>query len=87
MNYVNLLFITPLAAVFIAEKSGVMDAIKWKWFYKVYSRKTKYRDFRIKPFDCAMCLSFWMAAAQIRDWNFILYPFAAAAIGALISRL
>jgi hypothetical protein len=88
MLYVNI-FIIVLAANFIAEKSGVMDQIKFRLYYRIYTRKTKYVPYRLKPFDCTMCLSFWLTLTYIlfiHEYNFTL-PFAAATAGALISRL
>jgi hypothetical protein len=88
MLYVNI-FIIILAANFIAERSGVMDQLKYRMFYRLYTKKTPYRDYRLKPFDCTMCLSFWMTLTYIlfiHQYNFTL-PFAAATVGVLISKL
>lgn len=90
LEAIKYLIATPLAAVFIAEWSGVMDVIKHKIFYRSFTRKTRYVPFSLKPFDCAMCLSFWLTAIQIavlREYNLFLYPFAAATVGAFISKL
>lgn len=43
---------------FIVDISGFVDTIKrtiWKWL-----RKDKpYQEYRLKPFDCSLCLCFW----------------------------
>lgn len=86
---IRLLIITPLAANFIAERSGVMEWIKFKLYYRIYSRKTKYKLYRIKPFDCAMCLSFWLCLIQVlpsQNWLEYFFPFAAAAVGSIVSK-
>ena len=90
MLYVSYLLIIPLAANFIADRSGVMEKLKFWLFYRMYSRKTKYQHYRLKPFDCTMCLSFWISAFYLLttyNSNYILLPFAAATIGALIEKL
>jgi|HubBroStandDraft_3_1064219.scaffolds.fasta_scaffold136515_3 hypothetical protein len=90
MLYISYLLLIPLAANFIADRSGVMVKLKWWLFYKMYSRKTRYKDYRLKPFDCTMCLSFWIAFIQLItywDIKYILLPFATATVGALIEKL
>lgn len=45
--------------VFIIDVSGIVDSIKhtiWKWLFK----DREYRWFSLKPFDCSLCMSFWM---------------------------
>lgn len=43
---------------FIIDISGIIDTFKgwiWKWLFK---DKT-YREYRLKPFDCSLCMCFW----------------------------
>jgi hypothetical protein len=85
--------IIPLAANFFAEWSGVIDSLKVFLFYKVYSRKTDFRPYRIKPLDCALCLSFhlsWvmeLARGEQFSISTILLPFAAGGCAYLLSKL
>lgn len=42
--------------VFIIDLSGVVDNVKrviWKWLIK----DRPYQEFRLKPFDCSMCMT------------------------------
>lgn len=93
INLFNALVLVPLACTFVAEKSGIMDKLKYWLFYRVFTKGTQYKQFRIKPFDCAMCLSFWVCLLVecIDKIEFnpttALLPFAAAAVGSLISNI
>jgi hypothetical protein len=40
-------------ALFITETSGIVDWIKWKLNIQ-----------RLKPFDCTVCLGFWVGLAS-----------------------
>lgn len=45
-----------IIVVFIIDLSGIMDTIKkgiWRWLIK----NKPYQDFRLKPFDCSMCMT------------------------------
>lgn len=56
---INLIYIT-LISVFIADLSGVMDAVKGalgKWL--------KCRVPSLKPFDCSLCLTWWSCFAYV----------------------
>jgi hypothetical protein len=83
MPYINVL-LYALAANFIAERSGVMESFKFWLFFRVHKRTVRYRPFRLKPFDCTICLSFWLTLALTRDF---LLACGAATLGALISRI
>lgn len=53
------LFIICLVNVLIIDLSGIIDEIKLfisKWLTK---DKIKTKDFRLKPFDCSFCMTFW----------------------------
>lgn len=92
LDLIKYLILVPLAADFFADRSGIIESIKWKLFYMTYTKKTLYRPFRLRPFDCTMCMSFWLALILILvdgsyEGAFFLMPFAAAAVGALISKI
>ena len=39
-------------------RHGIIDEIKiliWKWL-----RKEPYKEYRLKPLDCSLCMSFWI---------------------------
>ena len=54
----NLLFI-QLIVVFILDISGVMDSFKGGLSKLLTKGKISKSDFRIKPFDCSLCTTFW----------------------------
>lgn len=52
------IFFIVFIVVYIVDISGIVDTIKqviWRWLFK----DREYREFRLKPFDCSLCLSFW----------------------------
>ncbi len=61
MTYLNLFLIT-LVLVFIIDLSGAMDYIKrtvWRWVFKNRPNQT-YQDFEMKPFECSLCMTWWV---------------------------
>lgn len=47
----------------IIDISGIIDEIKimiWKWL-----RKEPYKEYRLKPLDCSLCMSFWIGLIYI----------------------
>jgi len=93
MIFILTLIIVPLAANYIAEWSGVMENFKLFLYYKVYTRKTEYNSYRLKPFDCSLCLSFHLcyiceiATAQSLSITTLLLPFASGGVAYLLSKL
>lgn len=64
-HYINLLSIvfgSAALAIMFAELSGIPDVIKQLilpfWHTKTIDKRKLPR--RIKPFDCSLCLSFWI---------------------------
>lgn len=54
------LFMIAIIVCFIVDISGIIDSVKrmiWKW---IFNDKIVYSDFRLKPFDCSLCLTFWV---------------------------
>lgn len=59
MNMLDILVISAIV-VFIVDISGVIDSIKrfiWRW---VFGNKREYDYFNLKPFDCSLCMTFWV---------------------------
>lgn len=54
----NLLFIA-LISTFIIDISGVVDSFKSGLSYIMTKGKIKSSDYRLKPFDCSLCITFW----------------------------
>lgn len=81
--------ISPIAiALVFAEWSGIPQGFS-SWLYKIgiYRRglytKTRYR---LKPFDCGFCLTFWIALIQNHLHGYSYYTtFALACLSASIA--
>lgn len=53
------LLILQFIVVFIVDLSGFIGSIKtliWRW---IFNNKKEYREFRLPPFDCSLCMVFW----------------------------
>jgi hypothetical protein len=49
-----------LITCYIVDVTDIIDNLKrliWKW---VFDKKREYQDFRLKPLDCSLCLTFWI---------------------------
>ena len=67
----ELLLLTVIVC-FVVDISGFIDTIKnliWKW---VFNGKREYREFRLKPLDCSLCMSFWIGIIWISIFEFTL---------------
>lgn len=68
----ELLLLTVIVC-FVVDISGFIDTIKsliWKW---VFNGKREYREFRLKPLDCSLCMSFWIGIIWISIFEFTLF--------------
>lgn len=45
--------------VFVVDYSGVMDTIK-RWIWRWLNGNKPYQSFSLKPFDCSLCMSWWV---------------------------
>lgn len=55
---INLLLL-QLIIVFIIDISGFVDTMKSKLAKLLTNGKFKSPDFRLRPFDCSLCATFW----------------------------
>lgn len=53
------LLIIQFITVFIVDISGVVDSIKTGIKWILTKGKMKDSDYRLKPFDCSICMTFW----------------------------
>ncbi len=78
----KLMILISLACLTFAEWSGIVQ-----WFIWRIGKVNK----RIKPFDCAMCLSFWTTLCIFiylhYEWWSILYAFANSGLTVLINKV
>lgn len=51
------IFYIAVICVIIIDMTDFMPTMK-EWIWKMVSKK-KYEYFRLKPFDCSLCLTFW----------------------------
>lgn len=61
------LLIVSIITIYIVDLSGIMESIKrglWRWL----KGKQPYVDYRLKPFDCSLCMVFWIGLF----WLFII---------------
>lgn len=64
MIYINLFFLSVIVC-YIVDISGIVSTIKrWIWFF-AYGNKQVYREYEIKPFDCSLCMVFWVGIIYI----------------------
>lgn len=69
--WIELLLLTIIVC-FVVDISGFIYTIKnliWKW---VFNGKKEYREFRLKPFDCSLCMSWWVGLIWIIIYDFSL---------------
>lgn len=83
--------IIPLAANGII-KTNWIEVAKYRMFYWIYSKKTPYRPYSIKPFDCELCLAFhlsWIQMVVFHQWKpeFSLLPLASCMVSYLIAKI
>lgn len=48
-----------LIVCFVVDISGFVDSVKYGLFRAIYGTRATYRDYRLKPFDCSLCMTFW----------------------------
>lgn len=58
MVITNLILIAYIV-VMIVDISGVVDSVKSGLKWLLTRGKMKSSDYRIKPFDCSLCMTFW----------------------------
>lgn len=59
------LLMISIIVCFIIDISGFIENVKymiWKW---VFNGKKEYQEFRLKPFDCSLCMSWWIGLIWI----------------------
>lgn len=72
---------------FIVDISGVIDSIKyaiWRW---AFDGEREYKDFNLKPFDCSLCMTFWVGLIYIIITGFSIWLLLWVCFCALISNV
>lgn len=65
---IDLLFIT-LIIVFIVDISGIIPNIKGMISLYLTKGKIRKTDYSLKPFDCSLCLTFWVGLIYVLVFN------------------
>lgn len=53
------LVLIAFIAVLVIDKSGIVESIKYAISKALTKGKVAKTDFRLKPFDCSLCMTFW----------------------------
>lgn len=59
MMYLNI-FLTALILVYGIDILGFVEEMKIKLFKFVKGKNVIYKPYSLRPFDCSLCLSFWV---------------------------
>ena len=61
MNYMVIidLLLIALICVVIVDLSGFVDSVKSGIKWLITKGKMNSSDYRLKPFDCSLCMTFW----------------------------
>ena len=54
------LFLITFIVVFIVDVSGAVDSLKSGIKWVITKGKMSNSNYRLKPFDCSLCTSFWI---------------------------
>lgn len=50
--------------IFIIDLSGFVMSVK-KGLFKLVFGKKEFQEYRIKPFDCSLCMTFWICTGYL----------------------
>jgi len=80
------LLIISFIVSFIIDISGIVSSIK-KFIWKLFNKKIPYKDFDFKPFECSLCMTFWVILIySMFNYN-ILYSLFFASLFAFLSTI
>ena len=82
MTILNLLLIQVIV-VFIVDISGAIDSLKSGLKWIITKGKMKGSDYRLKPFDCSLCSTWWSCIIYLLCVGKFTIPYIA--IAALLS--
>lgn len=78
MTIIDLILIN-LITVFVIDQSGVVDSFKSIMKSILTKGKMKDPDYSLKPFDCSLCMTFWLSLIYLFVTNHISVPYLAVA--------
>ena len=59
------LFLISVICVLIIDLSGFIDSLKYGLSKLLTKNKLASIDYRLKPIDCSLCMSFWISLIYI----------------------
>ena len=69
------LFLITLIVVFIVDVSGAIDSFKSGLKFVLTKGKMSNSNYRLKPFDCSLCTSFWACLIYLIVINHFTIPY------------
>lgn len=88
----DLLYIN-IFVVIVIDQLRIDQPVKRLWWRWVMGKQVPFRDFSAKPFDCSLCLSWWLGLAYVLvtvrplTIGYILLPLAYANFNFIINDL
>lgn len=71
------LFLITLIVVYIVDISGAIDSLKSGLKWLVTKGKMKDSNYILKPFDCSLCMSFWIGLIYLLIIGYFTLPYVA----------
>ena len=76
MILIHLILIASIV-VFIVDISGAVNSLKSGLKWILTKGKMKNDDYRLKPFDCSLCMTFWSGIIYLLVVNEFTLPYLA----------
>lgn len=68
---INLLLIATIVC-YVVDISGVINSTKIFIWWLVFKNEKQFNNFNLKPFDCSLCMVFWVGLIYIIFTDFTL---------------
>lgn len=78
MNTILSLFFITVICVFIIDISGALDSLKSALKWIVTKGAMSGNEYRLKPFDCSLCTTFWSGLIYLLIVGKFTLPFVVA---------
>ena len=69
------LFIITCVVVFIVDISGAVDSLKSGLKWLLTRGKMNNSDYRLKPLDCSLCMTFWVGLIYLLCTGYLTIPY------------
>lgn len=71
------LFLLTFIIVYIVDISGAVDSLKSGLKWLITKGKMKDNNYTLKPFDCSLCLTFWVGLTYLLITGYFTLPYIA----------